>query len=254
MKFDRVFDLVKNTIEDPKKTQTEMKARAIAYKFNDILINGDHVTDANAPEGLNKRIVSYLPTRQSISIGTAFDVTASAANEHKLIDYLHDAIDLAGLRKAPMVKVKRGDKQPAKTGALLMNRAMYLGVGKVLRRLALLQTTQDSYGREFDSFDGVPMIDVGLKDDQVTEIITNTYGASSNETRVFAVRFGSDDGFTGIQLNTPAAYDPIKAGEGAGNTTGPQKLLRIDWWSGFAGYGSYYASRITGILTPASWT
>jgi hypothetical protein len=57
-----------------------------------------------------------------------------------------------------------------------------------------------------------------------------------------------------MQLNTPDAYDPIKAGEGAGNTTGPQKLKRIDWWYGFSGMESYYASRITGILAPASWT
>ena len=30
VKFDRIFDMVNNTIEDPKKTQTQMKVRAIA--------------------------------------------------------------------------------------------------------------------------------------------------------------------------------------------------------------------------------
>ncbi len=253
IKYDRVFEMVKNNIEDPVKTHTDMKVRALAFQFNDNLINGDHSVDTDVPEGLNKRIASYLPSRQSISIGTAFDVTASAANMHKFVDYLHDALDLAGLRNAPMIKPKRGDKQPAKTGALLVNRATYLGVGRVLRRLGLLETTQDAYGREFKSFDGVPMIDVGLKGDKTTEIITNTVGASSNETRIFFVRFG-DDAFTGMQLNEPSPYDPIKAGEGAGNTTGPQKIKRIDWWYGFAGNESYYASRITGTLAPGSWT
>lgn len=253
IKHDRVFNLVKNHIEDPTKVHTEMKLRALAFEFNNNLINGDHATDVDQPEGLNKRIASYLPSRQSLSIGTALDITASSANMHKLVDYFHDAIDLAGLRSAPMIKPKRGDKQPAKSGAILMNRAMYLGVGKVLRRLGLLDTTQDAYGRLFTSFAGIPMIDVGLKADKSTEIITNTYGASSNETRVFFVRFG-DDAFTGMQLNTPVPYDPIKEGEGAGNTTGPQKIKRIDWWYGFAGNESYYASRITGILAPGSWT
>jgi hypothetical protein len=253
IKHDRYFDLVKNHIEDPTKTQTEMKLKALAFAFNDNLINGDHSVDVNAPEGINKRIASYLPSRQSISIGTAFDVTASAANMHKLVDYLTEAVELAGLRSAPTVKVKSGDKQPAKSGAILVNRAFYLGFGRVLRRLGLLNTTQDSYGRLFDSFAGVPMIDVGLKGDKSTEVITNTYGGSSNETRVFCVRFG-DDAFTGMQLNTPEAYDPIKAGEGAGNTTGPQKIKRIDWWYGFSGLESYYASRVTGILAPGSWT
>lgn len=168
VKFDRIFDMVSNTIEDPKKTQTQMKVRAIAYQFNDNLINGDHASDVNAPEGINKRIASYLPSRQSISAGTALDVTASSANMHTFVDKLHEAIELAGLRKAPTIKPKRGDKQPAKEGALLMNRDTYLGVGRVLRRLGLLNVTQDAYGREFDSFDGVPMIDVGLKSDQST--------------------------------------------------------------------------------------
>lgn len=231
IKFDRVFDLVKNHIEDPAKTHTDMKIRALAYEFNNNFINGDHAVDVDQPEGINKRIASYLPTRQSLSIGAAFDVTASAANMHKLVDYFTDAVDLAGLRSAPMIKPKRGDKQPAKTGAILMNRGMYLGFGRVLRRLGLLNTTQDAYGRTFDSFAGVPMIDVGLKADKSTEIILDTYGAASNETRVFFVRFG-DDAFTGMQLNTPEPYDPIKAGEGHGNTTGPQRLKRIDWWYG----------------------
>lgn len=86
VKYDRVFDMVKNTIEDVKATQTKMKLKAIAYKFNDAFINGDHVSDVNSFEGVNKRIASYLPSRQSISIGTAFDVTSTAANEHKLIN------------------------------------------------------------------------------------------------------------------------------------------------------------------------
>jgi hypothetical protein len=253
IKHDRYFDLVKNHIEDPTKTQTEMKLKALAFQYNDNLVNGDHSVDVNAPEGINKRIASYLPSRQSISIGTAFDVTASAANMHKLVDYFTEAVELAGLRSAPTVKVKSGDKQPAKSGAILLNRAMSLGFGRVLRRLGLLSTTQDSYGRVFESFQGVPLIDVGLKGDKSTEIITNAYGGSSNETRVFFVRFG-EDAFQGIQLNTPEAYDPIKAGEGAGNTTGPQKIKRIDWWYGFSGMESYYASRITGILAPGSWT
>jgi hypothetical protein len=213
----------------------------------------------NGFEGLNKRIASYLPPRQSISIGTAYDCTADSAHEHKLIDALHNLIDLAGLRKAPTINVGKGKQgnasaPMAKQGALLMNRDMYLGVAKVLRRLGLLDTTQDGYGREFASFDGVPMIDVGIKDiteSSANEIIANNYGPFSNETRVYAVRFGMDDGLTAVQLNTPDAYDPLG---GAEKTTGPQKLLRIDWWVGLAGFGSYYAARLTGIKDPTQWT
>lgn len=259
VQYDRVFEMVKNVIEDPKKTQTNMKTKAIAYAFNNYFINGDHASDVDGFEGLNKRIATYLPSRQSVSIGSAFDVTASTANEHKFIDSLHNIVDLAGLRKAPTIYPGKNGKQGnanvpmAKQGALLMNRDTLLGVAKVLRRLSLLDTTQDNYGREFDSFDGVPMIDVGVKDIAETsnEIITNAYGSGTNETRIFAVRFGMDDGLTGVQLNNPDVYDPL---DGAEKTTGPQKLLRIDWWCGLAGFGSYYAARLTGVKDPTAWT
>lgn len=255
IKFDRVFDMVKNTIEDPKVTQTKMKSKAIAFSFNDYFINGDHAVDADGFEGLNKRIASYLPTRQNLALSAAFDPTASTANEHTLVDNLHNLIDLAGLRKGSTVKYGGKGTTPAGTdGALLMNRDTFLGVARVLRRLSLLDTTQDNFGREISLFDSIPLVDVGLKADQSTEIIANTYGAGGNETRIFAVRFGTDDGLTGIQLNNPDAYDPIAAGEGAGNTTGPQKLLRIDWWVGLAGFGSYYAARLTGLKAPTAWT
>jgi hypothetical protein len=37
VQYDRVFDMVKNVIEDPKKTQTNMKLKAISYAFNNYL-------------------------------------------------------------------------------------------------------------------------------------------------------------------------------------------------------------------------
>ncbi len=254
--FDKVFELVKNTIEDPKKTQTNMKIKAVAYEFNNLFVNGDHAVNVDMPEGVNKRVAAYLPGRQSISIGSALDVTASTANENKFIDYLHALVDLAGLRGAPMVYGK-GASRGYKKGALLMNRDTYLGVEKVLRRLSLLDTTQDNYGRTFDMFANVPLVDVGLKGDQSTELIANSYGGGSNETRIYAVRFAEqegDDGMAAIQLNTPEAYDPVAAGETPPSNSGPQKALRIDWWVGLAGWGSYYAARLTGVKDPTAWT
>lgn len=259
--FDRVFDFVKNTIEDPKKTQTNMKIKAVEYQWKDDLINGDHAVDVDGPEGLNKRIASYLPSRQSIATSSAaFDATASAANSRYIIGKLEELIDLAGLRAAPNATTLIGKQRKAmgfKSGALLMNRTTYLGIGRLLRLAGVLDQTKDSQDRIVRTFQDVPLVDVGLKGDQSTEIITNTYGASSNETRIFCVRFAQnegDDGLGAIQLTTPDMYDPVAAGETPPSNNGPQKSLRIDWWQGFCGWGSYYASRLTGLLAASSWT
>ncbi len=258
--FDRVFDFLGNTIEDPKKTQTKMKIKAIEYQFKQDMINGDHAVDVDGPEGLNKRIASYLPARQTISATASTDVTASAANARQFIGYLEALIDLAGLRAAPNATTLIGKQRKSlgfKSGALLMNRDTYLGVGRALRLAGVLDQTQDSQDRIIRTFQGVPLVDVGLRADQSTEIIANNYGPGADETRIYCVRFAQeegDDGFAAIQLNEPDMYDPVAAGETAPSNSGPQKSLRIDWWVGFCGWGSYYASRLTGIQDPSTWT
>ncbi len=260
--FDRVFDKTKNVIEDPKKTQINMKTKAMALEFNRNFILGDHVTNVNEPEGLNKRIASYLPTRQSISIGASYDPGTSSATINNLIYYMHQLIDLAGLRNAPMLtqKTAGGEKGTnMRAGCILANRDFILAFEKLLRAGSnLVDTTQDNYGRFFRTFAGVPLIDVGLQADQSTEIIANNYGAGADETRVFAVRFSTsegDDGLAGIQLSPLEVYDPVAAGEvGASATAGtPAKSLRFEWWNGYAGWGKYYAARLTGLQDPSTW-
>ncbi len=261
--FDRVFDKVKNTIEDPKQTQVNMKIKAIEYQLKNDLINGDHSVDADGPEGLNKRIASYLPSRQSVATSSAaYDATAAAANSRYLIGKLEELADLAGLRAAPNATTLIGKERKAmgfKSGAFLLNRTAYLGVGRALRLAGVLDQTKDSQDRIIRTFQDIPLIDVGLKADQSTEIILDTYGASSNETRIFCVRFAQnegDDGFAAIQLQGtgPDVYDPVAEGETAPSNNGPQKALRIDWWYGFCGWGSYYASRLTGLKAASGWT
>ena len=81
VKFDRVYDKIKNVIIDPKQQQLEMKLKAMTLTFNDYVINGDHATDADGFEGLKKRIAG-MPSRQTVALGdsAAYDPTAAAAN------------------------------------------------------------------------------------------------------------------------------------------------------------------------------
>jgi len=243
--FDRVFDKITNTIIDPKVLQTQMKLKAMALQFNDYFINGDHATDADGFEGLKKR-VSGMPSRQTIAIGDSApsDATASAA--------------------AARTFLKNWDKawyrcNNGSVNAIFMNEAMVYAFGDVLRYIGssggnLLDVTKDSFDRDLVTYKGAPFIDMGLKADQSTEIITVTetaLDAGADSTSVYFASFNIDQGVVGIQLGPLESYDPNAGGE---MSTQPAKQLRIEWWHGLAGFGSYGLTRLYNIGDPAGWT
>lgn len=241
VKFDRLAS-IGTFVEDPVVTQMNMKAKAMAFKFNDALINGDAAVDGDSFEGLKKR-VSNMPSRQTIWLdangngtGASLKVLASEANEQTFLDSLHDAI-----------------KYCDGANGLLCNEKTQLGLGKVLRRLKLNTTMTDAYDHKWDTFQNVPLVDVGLKSDKSTEIITNTEAvAAADSTSIYAVRFDTDDGVRVIDLegdHGPNVYDPLNGGE---MEAGPQKLRRIDWALGLLHLSQYSIVRIAGFKMAAS--
>jgi len=238
--FDRVFDKVSNYIEAPRVTQTKMKTKAVASVFNYYFVKGSPTLDADGFYGLEYR-VDNLPSRQKIAVGVAgtpHDATASTANEHAFLDAFHELNDLVG-----------------GASAYFCNRTMRLGVGRVLRRVGLLDVTKDQFEREVWSFGGAPIVDVGLQRDQATEIITDTEDpgdGGDDTTSIYAVRWGTDDGMLGIQLEPLEAY--LVGGEDHELEAKPVKRLRIDWWVGLAGFGSYYAARAYNLAAATGWT
>jgi hypothetical protein len=238
--IDRVLARVKNVIEDPAVTQTKMKTKAVGYTFNNYFINGSPTLDADGFHGLEHR-VGQLDSRQKHCIGTQgtpFDVTASAANEHKFLDGIAKLSALVG-----------------GADAYFCNFNMRLGYAAVLRRVGLLDTTKDQFDREVYTYAGAPIIDVGLQRDQATEIITDTEDpgdGGADTTSIYAVKFGTDDGLIGIQLNELEAY--WVGGEDHELESKPVKRLRIDWAVGLAGFGKYYAARMYNLKPASGWT
>jgi len=247
IEFDRVFEKIQNTIVDPKTDQVNQKMKALGFTFNDYFINGDHATDPDAFEGLKKR-VSLLPSRQTVGFAgassAALDPTASTANARTFVDTFEKA----------MYRTNSGQ-----VNAILCNEGIKWGLGKVLRYVGVsggnwLDMTKDSFDREYPTYKGVPLIDVGLKKDQVTEIITETEvagDAGADATSIYFVSFGIEDGLTGIQLAPLEVYDPLNGGE---RESKPTKLTRIDWWIGMAGFGSYGLTRAWNVEGAANWT
>lgn len=248
IKFDRVFDKIGNTIVDPVRTQTDMKILSLALTFNNYFINGDHATDILGFEGLKKRI-SNMPSRQKVGFAgdsaTAHDPTASVAAARSFFDNLEKI----------HVRTNKGE-----VNVIFGNEGFYWGVGVVARYANIaggnwLSVTKDSFDRDITTYKGAPLVDVGMKKDQTTEIITNTEvaGDSGNDsTSIYSCSFNAQQGITGIQLPPGLeVYDPLGGGE---QESTPTKLKRFEWWLGLAGFGSYGFVRGWNLLDPAAWT
>lgn len=243
VKIDRFLTGIGNVIEDPLTTQMRMKAKAVAFKFNDAFINGDQASDADSFEGVKKRN-SNMPSRMTIDLasgGDSLKVLASTTTEHTFIDAIHQA-----------VKYVDGATH------IFCNETTWLGLGQVARRLNLYQNINDAYGRTWSSISSgsaiLPFVDVGLKSDKSTEIITNTEdpGDGGNDaTSIYVVRMDDEDGLHGLNLSGHEleVYDPLNGGE---METGPQYLRRIDWGVGLFNLSQYVICRIKGFKMAAA--
>jgi flavin-binding protein dodecin len=239
---DRVLSMDKTVVEDPLVTQTKMKVASIAAKFNTDFINNTHAIDPLGFVGLRERVAN-APSRQTVNIeasaGVTTKVLASSATENTFLDGLHELLHVIG-----------GSEAPGQC-AFFMNEKTYLGIGKVLRRLSLLDTTQDNYGRIWKQFAGVNLVDIGLQYDQSTEIISNTLFGDSVGTEIYGVRWEGDDGFRVIQLEGTSTdpYDPTVNGE---MQTKPSKMRRIDWAIGLENKGKYAVGKLNGFKMAAT--
>jgi len=247
IEFDRVFEKIGNVIIKPRVAQTRLKLRSMAITFSKYVVQGDHATDEDGFEGLKKRIAS-MPSRQSVyaagSSSAALDPTASAANARAFIDKWEQA----------MYRANNG-----MVSKILMNEGTYWGFGRVQRYLGvsggpLFDVTRDAFDREILTYKGAEFYDMGLDTDQSSEIISSTEtagDAGTDATSAYFVSHDMEQGLMGIQLSPMEVYDPLSGGE---RESKPTKLLRIDWWVGLAGFGSYGVTRLRNFEDAANWT
>jgi hypothetical protein len=244
--FDRVLEQITNVVKDPIQVQQEGKLKAMTLNWNDYFINGDPATDPKGFSGLKKRVAG-LPTRQTVyfaaSGSAGLDVTTSAANAMHFFNDLEEMWHKCNGGNVSMI---------------VTNESVILGFGRAMRYAQtagnFLDLTQDTLGRDFYTWRGKPLLDMGTKKDMSTEIITLTETGgtgSSNTTSMYMVSCNMDDGLYGIQLNPLAVYDPLAGGE---MESKPSKLRRVDWWNGLANFGRYCIVRGRNLLDPASWT
>jgi len=202
-----------------RQTQRRMSAKAMSFAFNDMFINGDPASDEF--KGLSKRVDDVYNagyTNQYIDGGSATTgkgVLYDSTERHYFIDKVSELIHA--------ISEHRPD-------SLFMNSKMYLCFESAMRREQLLKQTEDMFGRVINVFQGIPLIDIGIKADQSTEIITNaeTLSGGTDETSIYAVKYGEDEYLWGMQQE---ALDVKDLGEVSDK---PVYRDRVSWVVGLA--------------------
>ncbi|MFC2000173.1 hypothetical protein ACFLXE_05400, partial [Chloroflexota bacterium] len=128
---------------------------------------------------------------------------------------------------------------------LYMNQESLLGIWSILRRLGLLQTDKDMFGREIWMYKGARINDMGVKNDQVTKIIPNTevaYGGGAAQcTSIYGVRYDVGEQLWGIQTYPLDVDDIGKLNDGVTYRT------VVDWPLSLANAGRRSMARLDSI-------
>lgn len=186
--IDRVFSHMGGIVNEVT-LQSQQKIKAANALFNDTMINGDSGTNANAFDGLEKAVTGssteYIPS-------AAIDLSTSAAIDTNYKEFL-DEVDnfLATLNGIP-------------TG-LLMNAKMKAKFRACARRSSSYTLTQDDFGKQVESYDGIPFVDLGAKAGS-TDPVAATSGTDGT-TSLYAVILG----LNGLHAVSIAGKSPVQS-------------------------------------------
>jgi len=225
-----------NSVEDVRTTQRKMSTKAMAFEFNDQFINGDPINDEF--KGVSKRVDDINTagfTSQLIDAGSAtpnrgllYDTT----ERHYFMDKVAQLIDAVS------------EHTP---NALYMNAKMYLAFESAMRRERLLNQTKDMFGRIINTYGDIPLVRMGIKADQLTEIITNTETKSggTEETSIYAVKYGVEEYFWGIQQKPLEVFDHGRI------SSSPVYRDEVQWVVGLAVSNPRSLARAYGLVPDA---
>jgi len=226
---------------DQKALQVSMFTKAMGAYFNNVFFNGTPTSDYDSLTGLWYRLVNYLPSAQSIAAGSidiSPDSATLAADKIKLVDYVHQLMDVTG----------HGDGGP---DILYMGRTLKLRFESAMRQSGMLGTTTDSYGRTFATFgEGGPKImEAGVTDPLdltaqvlgVAELADGTALTGGACSSIYSVKYG------GEYVNGFQVY-PIDVQDIGLLQAGNAYRVTIDWTPGIYMVSPFSVGRIHGIV------
>lgn len=188
--IDRVIAETSGAV-DEVQFQLQEKIKAASNLFHYTVINGDSAVDSKAFDGLDKALVGSSTELNTDSYIDLSDTNALDTNYKAFMDMLDDFLS----------------ELDGKPTFLLGNSKLMTKIRAVARRAGYLTPSEDAFGRKVDTFDGIPLIDLGYYVDENNKSIpTVTIGERtigentvSGLTDLYAVRLGLD-GFHGATV------------------------------------------------------
>ena len=188
--IDRVIAETSGAV-DEVQFQLQEKIKAASNLFHYTVINGDSAVDSKAFDGLDKALVG---SSTEVNTENYIDLSSTNALDENYLGFM-DLLDdfLSELDGRPTF--------------LLGNSKLMTKIKAVARRAGYLTPSEDAFGRPVDTYDGIPLIDLGYYVDEngltiptvkieEREIGENTI---SGLTDLYAVRLGLD-GFHGATV------------------------------------------------------
>lgn len=213
--IDPVLLANKNQLQRLDVAQTQAKVKALAYDLVEFALNGDPAVDPRQPMGLKRKL-----NQEPLFNGQTVNLTANAVEHELRVGTATDAnyrLFLHGLNQL----FARVDDKPS---CLVTNNQMLLTVWAALIQLKLYATTSDQYDKTIMTYRDTPFIDAKwtsagaiegnfaaagaagtqvIGNDSEAVAATNGGNAYTNQTPIYAVRFG-DDYYQGLQQEAMA--------------------------------------------------
>jgi len=244
--IDKIDMRDKSPIINPLSYYTDAHVKAMAFEFNDKVINGDHATDEDEPEGLKVRIgnLSSDQTIYGVANNSELDVrpgTAVAATAQAFLyklDMAKYALDGNGGGK--VVCLTDADFIQAIKNSLRILGVNVNSPGTPVSTIGERDTSAKPYTKASFEWDGVEYIDVGKKADQSTKIVGTTTVNSVACRDAYFVRIG-EPYFHGIQEYSMEISKPFMLDDGL------SWRVVVDWPFGFRHVHPRFASRLLGV-------
>ncbi len=188
--IDRVIAETSGAV-DEVQFQLQEKIKAASNLFHYTVINGDSAVDSKAFDGLDKALVG---SSTEVTTENYIDLSSTNALDENYLGFM-DLLDdfLSELDGRPTF--------------LLGNSKLMTKIKAVARRAGYLTPSEDAFGRPVDTYDGIPLIDLGYYVDKngltipTVKIEEREVGENTipGLTDLYAVRLGLD-GFHGATV------------------------------------------------------
>lgn len=229
---DTFIQKTRSNLNDQRAVQTAMKIKAASYKFQDTFINGDVGVDANAFDGLKKRLVGgQVVTSPGAAGSPVYGTAADTEAFWAAMDELVSAVP--GLSEG--------------NGAIYANSKLIGKIRSAGRRAGGTEIVrEDLTGKRVLMWNGIPILDLGTTAAGVDILpLTETKGGSNVTGSIYAVKFGQDENDAAVTGLTNGGVSVRDLGE---IDAKPAYRTRIEFFCGMGVFGGKAAARSTGWL------